>query len=382
MKKLKICFVGANPNFDGGITLFQKNLIDYIKYIKISYEITWVYQGKKNTKYYKKGVNYVQLKTPKILFLEDILFNRNVLRFLKNNSFGVINSHAIWGHWMKNYKKKLNQKIVHTYHGTAYYFLKNSSKRFGILKKTILSPLLWFGYFMEKPPIKKADSIICVSEKVKKQLEILYNTKRKMGVLRTGVNLRDFQLLDKEKVKKQLNLGAKNSYGLYVGRGGYWTKGLDRVVKLSEEIYKENKNYRLIIIGSDYDKVKHLLYKKFIIFLNRIPRDKIYLYYSASDVVFCLSRYEGGAPTLVVSEAMASGCLVVCAKSAEQEIIKDGKNGLIIEEFGKEYAEKVFKVLGNRKEKEKIIENSMKTIKEISLEKWGKKYLKILLKQK
>jgi len=378
MKKIKICFIGTNPNFDGGITLLQKNLIDYIKYMKIPYEITWIYMGKNNARYSKKEVKYIELKTPKILFLEDILFNRSVLKFLKENDFDVINSHAIWGYWMKNYKKKLNQKIVHTYHGTAYYFLKNSLKRFGILKKIMLSPTLWWGYFLEKPPMRKADNIICVSEKVKKHLEMLYGIKRKIEILRTGVNLRNFKPFDKEKAKKQLNLDAKNSYGLYIGGGGFWTKGLDRVINLSEKIYEKNKNYKLIIIGSDYNKVKHLLNKKFIIFLYKIPRDKIHLYYSASDVFFCLSRYEGGAPTLVVSEAMASGCLLVCSKDSEQEIIEDKKNCLVVKDFDKNDAKKIMKVLKDKKEKEKIIKNSIKTVKKFSLEKWGEKYSKIL----
>jgi glycosyltransferase involved in cell wall biosynthesis len=380
MKKIKICFVGANPNFDGGITLFQKNLIDYMKHTKIPYEITWVYQGEKTTQYSGNGVNYVQLKTQKIIFVEDILFNRHVLNFLKKNDFDIINSHAIWGNWIKNYKKRPNQKIIHTYHGTAYYFLKNSSKRFGILKRIILLPLLWFAYLMEKPPMKKADTIICVSEKVKKQLEILYNSKRKIEVMRTGVNLKDFKPLDKEKAKEQLKLDIKNRYGLYIGRGGYWTKGLDRAINLSEQIYKKDKNYRLIIIGSDYNKVKHLLNKNFIIFLDKIPRDKIHLYYSASDFFFCLSRYEGGAPTLVVSEAMASGCFLVCSKDSEQEIIENNKNGLIIKDFNENDAEKIINFLNNKKKKEEIIKNSIKTIKEFSLKKWGEKYLKILLK--
>jgi len=378
MEKIKICFIGANPNFDGGITLFQKNLIRYIKNTKIPCNISWIYQGKKNINYSEGGINYVELKIPKIIFLEDIIFNRKVSKLLKKERFDIINSHAIWGHWMKNYKKRINQKIIHTYHGTTYYFLKNSSKRFGFFKKIFLLPTLWFGYFIEKPPILKADKIICVSEKVKKQLEKLYHTQREINVLRTGVNLRIFKPLNKEKVRKQLKLNPQNFYGLYIGRGGYWTKGLDITIKLSEEIYKKNKNYKLIVIGAEYNKVKKFIDKDFIIYLRNVERDKINLYYSASDIVFCLSRYEGGAPTLVTSEAMASGCLLVCSKNSEQEIIENYKNGLIIENFDKRDAEKVIEILNNKNKKEEIIKNSIKTIKELSLEKWGKKYFNIL----
>ena len=142
------------------------------------------------------------------------------------------------------------------------------------------------------------------------------------------------------------------------------------------------KKDRLLRLGNKLlpKKVKHLLNKKSVIYLQNVPREKMPKYYSASEMFFCMSRYEGGAPTLVVSEAMASGCLVVSSKSAEQEIIEDKKNGLIIDEFGKKDARKILNILKNKPLKERIIKNSMKTIKELSLEKWGKKYIKVLKK--
>jgi len=380
MKKTEICFISSNPNFDGGVTLFTKNLINYLQSSNKDIIFTWIYLGREDKNYTEKGVNYIQIKTPNIFFLEDFAFNRKVYNILKNKKFDIINSHAIWGYWMKNYVKREKQRIIHTYHGSTYYFLDNSRKRFGIIKRIILFPLLIFAYYLEKPPIKKADKIICVSAKVKKQFEELYKSKREMNVLRTGVDLNNFKIKNKELTRKSLNLEKDKNYGLYIGRGGFWTKGLDRAISLSEEIYKKNKNYRLIIIGSDYKKVKHLLEKEFIIFLEKIPRDKIPNYYCASDLFFCLSRYEGGAPTLVVSEAMASGCLLVCSNDSEQEIITNGKNGLIINNFDEKDAEKIISTMNNQKLKKKLISNSIKTIKELSLEKWGKEYVKEMLK--
>jgi len=208
----------------------------------------------------------------------------------------------------------------------------------------------------------------------------LYGKKENVTVIRTGVDLRNFKSRNRNKIKEKLNLNKKNIYGLYVGRGGYWTKGLDRVIKISEGIYNLNKNYRLIVIGADLKKVGHLLNKKFIIYIEQGKRKILPYYYNSSDISFCMSRYEGGAPTLVTSEAMASGCLVVCSKDSEQEIIKDEENGLIVEEFGKKSAEKILEILNDKKKKEKIIKDSMKTVKKLSLEKWGRKYLEVLLK--
>jgi glycosyltransferase involved in cell wall biosynthesis len=280
---------------------------------------------------------------------------------------------------MKNYKKRKNQTLINTYHGVTYPYYKIHLKRYGILKKILFSPLLLYSYVIEKPPIKKADKIICVSEKVKKQIEEVYEKRKEIYVVRTGVDIGDFKPRNKSAIRKEINLEKDKLYGLYVGKGGYWIKGLDRAIKLSEEIYRENKNYRLIVIGADYKKVgKIIKNKEFLIFLENVPRDKMGLYYSSSDIFFCLSRYDGGAPTLVTSEAMASGCLLVCSKDSEQEIIEDNKNGLIISKFDENDARKIINTLKDKKNMENIVKNSIRTIKEFSLEKWGKRYFDIL----
>jgi glycosyltransferase involved in cell wall biosynthesis len=377
-KRTKICFVnGTGPNFLGGISLYQKNLIKYIKSRDKNVEITLLYKSDKYEKYEKEGINYLGIKTKKILFIDDILFNKKCKKYLEENYFNIINSHAIYGYWMKNYKRGGNQKIIHTYHGAGYSYYKVHLRRFGLIKKIFLSPLLLYSYLIEKPPIKKADKIICVSEKVKRQIENTYSKRKNLFVIRTGVNLKEFKLKNKSLSKKELNLEKDKVYGLYVARGGYWIKGLDRAVNISEEIYKINNNYRLIVIGAEYKKVKNIIKnKRFLIFLKDIPREKMNHYYSASDLFFCLSRYEGGAPTLVTSEAMASGCPVICSKDSEQEIIKNGQNGLIIEKFDRKDAEIVINLLNDKRRE--IIKNAIETIKKLSLEKWGEKYMDIL----
>jgi glycosyltransferase involved in cell wall biosynthesis len=389
--KKSICFINAtNPNFLGGVSLYQKYLIDFLD--KKKFDITWIYKGDINRKYKKEGINYIEIKVPfkptrLSLIIREIIFNKKVKRYLENNYFDIINTHAVSGYWLKNYKKKKNQKIIHTYHGLTIPYYKVQLKMLGFLKRIIFSCfLLPYAYFIEKPPIKKADKIICVSEKVKKQVERVYRKRKNIFAIRTGVDINKFKPKNKNKIRKDLGLRKDFIYGLYVGKGGYWIKGLDRAVKVSEEIYKKNKKFRLIVLGADITKrgIKNLIKKEFIIYKQEINREKIPHYYSASDLLFCLSRYDGGAPTLVVSEAMASGCLVICSQSSEQEIIKDGKNGLIIgncdEGVSRKEIEKILNVLMDKNKKPEIVKESIKTIKDISLDKWGGKYLEVLTK--
>ncbi|KHO47130.1 MAG: hypothetical protein QJ16_C0007G0029 [archaeon GW2011_AR1] len=323
MKNKKICFVtiNANPEFLGGYVLYHKNLIKYLQRNFKNLEINWVYLGKENRNFSKNGVHYFELKTNKLNSFLGIGNNFCLAKFFKKNYFDVINS--IGGLWTYFYKKKKNQRIIQTFHGTVYYFNKNHLKRFNLFQKFLIFPLLLKSWFVERPH-KKVDKIICVSEKVKKQAIKLYSFEDKqVSVIRTGVDLKEFKQRDKSKAKKFLNLNKDYFYGLYVGGGGYWTKGLDRAINLGKEIYQLDNSFRLLVIGPDYEKVKPLLNEPFIVFLKKIPREKMSFYYSASDLFFCMSRYEGGAPTLVVSEAMASGCLLVCSKDSEQEIVED-----------------------------------------------------------
>ena len=378
---MKICFVSApKPDESGGIGIYVRHLVESMSKKQ---EIFWIYRGEKNTKYKKGNVNYIEIKVPFpkrgfYSIIREFTFNYKVKKFLKKNYFDLINSHATWGYWMSNYKKKKGQKIIHTYHGVTRNFFKMHLERFKGIKKIIYSLSLLYGKIIEKPPMKKADEIICVSKKVKNQLEKLYGERKNMQIIRTGVDLKEFKPRNKDKIKKELNLNQKTIYALYIGAGSGWNKGLDRAVEISKEIYKLNKNYKLILIGPEHKKVKSLIKEPFITFLGDVPRKKIPLYYNSSEMVFCLSRYEGGAPIMVVSEAMASGCLVVCSKSSEQEIIEDKKNGIIIDKFNKKDSEKILKIYENKRLRNNIIKNSMKIIKKLSLEKWSEKYLKVL----
>ncbi len=374
----KICFISNDPAFLGGVSLYTKHLVDILKSKNKDLEITWIYRGKENKNFNKEGVNYIELKVQEIPFLEEIFFNKKIKRFLEKNYFDIINSHALGGYWMKSYKKKKGQRITHTYHGSTYYFYKNHLGRRNFLKKLLAFFLLLYGFVIEKPAIKKADKIICVSEKVKKQIEKLYGKKENIAVIRTGVDLKKFKKRNKEQTRKKFGLNRNKIYGLYVGKGGFWTKGLDRVIKISKEIHNINKDYLLIVAGADYQKTKHLLNEKFIIYMDEVKREQVPYYYNMSDIFFCLSRYEGGAPTLVVSEGMASECLVVCSKDSEQEIINNGKNGVIISSFEDESAKKIISILQNKKKLNKIKRESLKTIKKYSLENWGKEIVKEL----
>lgn len=357
-----VCFItNSPPDYLGGVSIYHKNLLNYLKNKNLN--ITWAYLGEENRIYTESKINYIEIKKS-IFYLPGIENNFRIRKFLSRNYFDVV--FCTGGFWTWFYLKPLSQKIIHVFHGTVYYFNKNHFKRFGLLKKLLLLPILTLSKSSENPHYE-SHKIICVSNKVKEQVKDLYG-EDKIDVIRTGVDLNEF------KPRYSIQKDKSVLYGLYVGGGGYYTKGLDRAIKLSEEIYKLNPKYRLLVIGPDENKVNDLIDKEFIIFLKDVPREKMKYYYNTTDIFFCMSRYEGGAPTLVLSEAMASGCMVVCSKDSEQEIIKDNINGLIISRFGEHSAKRILKNIGNQK----LIKNSLNTIQKLSLKSWGDKFLKII----
>jgi len=371
---MKICFVtvAGSPDYLGGYSLYHKNLIKYIKAYNKNIEVFWVYFGDENREYDgEDGVHYYEIKSANINPIVEIIRHIKLVKFFKKHNFDIINS--IGGIWTYFYKKKDEQRIIHTYHGTSYYFNKNQLEKYGPIRRTLFSFMLILAKMLDRPH-KNVDKIICVSDKVKKQVQDLFGKIDDIVVIRTGVDLNEFKPRDKNVAKITLGLIKENKYALYVGGGGYWGKGLDRAIKISEEIYKNNPYYRLLVIGADYKKVRKLVdNSEYTIFLKNVSRNDMYLYYDAADMFFSVSRYEGGAPTMVTSEAMASGCLLICSKDAEQEIIIDGINGIVCENFDEYDAKRIIEA-----DREKIITNELDSISDYSFEKWGKKCLDAL----
>jgi glycosyltransferase involved in cell wall biosynthesis len=221
-EKPKLCIIlASDPNFLGGLSTYQKNLISYLKEV---FEIYYIFRGDEDKQVKERDFTSVQIKSPRIEFLGNLIFEFKVRSFLKKNKFSIINSHGLSGLWMIFFRKTKDTQIVHTYHGSTYHFYKNHLKRFSLLKRILFYPSLLFPYLIERQPMKRADKTIFVSEHIKKELTKLHGPAKKMRVIRTGVNLKIFKKRNREEIIKKLGLDNDKSYGLYIGRGGFWTK--------------------------------------------------------------------------------------------------------------------------------------------------------------
>ena len=75
---------------------------------------------------------------------------------------------------------------------------------------------------------------------------------------------------------------------------------------------------------------------------------------------------------------MATESLSICSEDSQQEIINKN-NGVIINKFDGGDANKILEILNNKKERERIIKASLKTIRGLGVMEWAEKITNTLI---
>lgn len=205
--------------------------------------------------------------------------------------------------------------------------------KFKTTRATTLSPLKYylkdcFYKIIIKRALKKSSKVITVSNFTKNDIIEQFKIKpEKISVIYEGVaNLnRGMDSLFVAKLSNNEVLhdyNIKNPFLLYVGNA-YPHKNLDFLIKNFLEIYNNDNNLRLVLVGKQdyfYKGLKELAQEVFssseenpVIFTGYVPDDKLEIFYKKALVYVFPSLYEGfGLPPL---EAMAKGCLVLSSKA-------------------------------------------------------------------
>lgn len=169
---------------------------------------------------------------------------------------------------------------------------------------------------------------------------------------------------------------------LFVGRL-VEIKGVSYLIDAMKEI-----DGVLVIVGdgpirSELQKKAEGLGDK-VIFLGAKSHDELKCVYASSDL-FCApsvttTKGEKEGLGLVILEAMASGLPVVGSNSGGiSQLIQDGVNGLLCEEKNShELAKKINLLLTDNEMREKVLENSAKTVKEFDYCYLAEKYAEIM----
>ncbi|MHA1395001.1 MAG: glycosyltransferase family 4 protein [Promethearchaeota archaeon] len=212
-----------------------------------------------------------------------------------------------------------------------------------------------------------------------KKIKLNIINSKKLILIPKGINLKKIEIIDPFKFNN-------NCFKLlYIGGVRYF-KGWDILLKALPIIKKQISNFKLYIlrpipknhIFRTYIKKKNL--EQNVKFLGFVDYHKYIQLMKYVDVGILPSRSEGIAPSII--EFMACGTPVIATNvGGTSEIIKNNKNGLLVDPNPRSIAKAVINLYYNKELRSKLINNAKKDVKLFSfnnLEKFLDFFHKIL----
>ena len=150
------------------------------------------------------------------------------------------------------------------------------------------------------------------------------------------------------------------------------SKGIDFIIKALPQLVNLNKNVKLVIVGGGNEErylkkiCQDLEISEYVIFTGALLRDEIREYMNIADVFISMNLLSSMSNP--VFEAMICGTAVVALnRGTTSELIKNGENGILIEDdrLG-ELPQIINNLLENNEERKRIAKNGQRTI----LEQW------------
>ena len=223
-----------------------------------------------------------------------------------------------------------------------------------------------FKEFISKLVLKNADAVIALTEDMKMEIQKICD--KEIYVIPNGIDLKRFENLSREGVRRRLKITGEQKIIMFVGTLRS-VKGLKYLIQAMDIIKQKDAEVKLMLVGDgeerqDLEKlVKELDLEDRVIFVGKVFNEKVPEYMAASDVFVLPSLSESFG--IVNLEAMASGLPIVATKvGGLSEIVKDGENGFLVEPKNPEQiAKKVLLILENDKLRKKISKNNKEEVK-------------------
>ncbi len=332
--------------------------------------------------FYKEGI-----ETHIIIIIDDIMYEHSGtvvnLGKLKNESNGVINKLKRFN-FLRKYLKTQNFDYI-----IDFRFRPKILQEFLIskwlypLKKTIytvhsskLNVYMPNSSTLTKTIYGNCYKIVSITN----TMRLLIEEKYQLNNIITIYNPIDTHSIQKE-AKESINFDFK--YIIAVGEYETNIKQFDKLIKAYSESKLPQKKIALIIIGTG----KQLDYLKSIAKANNVEKLVHFLgfkknpfkYMETAEFLVMSSKYEGFG--MVITEALASGSPVIAfdCPTGPNEIIKDGFNGLLIENQNFKKLTIGMDLLVEDKELYAYCkQNTLMSIKKFSIDRIGKQWLKLM----
>ena len=372
-KKKTILYI-AQPTHGGAIEylyMFLKN-IDKTKYNNILV-LSEDYIG--GTKRFEDLVESIYfLPMSREIKIGNVLKSVSKLkRILKKEKPSIIYMHSSMAGAVGRIANLFNFKVKLLYNAHGWYFnaiISKKKKKFYALIERILA--------------LRTTKIINISKsEYDSALKYKIAPERKMCVIENGIDFTKFEGCDKyrEETRKKYNIGDNE---IVIGVVGRLSEQKDPMttIKAFNEVYKENKNVRLMYVGSGEleDEVMKYAKENNLQHLVTITGwvDNTERYIPAFDIAILPSKWEGFG--LAIIEYMACKKPIVASNvGGIADIIKDNENGFLIEkENYNRLTQKVIEILNNKEEANSFIKNNNAVIYKYNIKNVTDEHLKLI----
>lgn len=304
------------------------------------------------------------------------------LNTIRKWKLDVIHTHTEFGigSFARLISKQFNIPLVHTYHTMYEEYVHYITKGyFNSASKKLVEYLTLFLCD------KTIDELIVPTKKAKELFKDKYKVKRDVHIIPSGIDTSRFHpenvnLKEVEILKKELGLKKNDFIVLYVGRIAE-EKNIDFQINAFKTLVKKVPKAKLLIVGDgpDMNSLIELTHKnkldKSVIFAGRVPWDEIPKYYQLCTVFSTSSTSE--TQGLTVIEAMGSNKPVIAIKDESfEDVMTDNKEGMFFE-TEEEYIEKMIVISKDKKLREQMSKEGVKTADKYSPLVYAKNVCKI-----
>lgn len=323
-----------------------------------------VYGQNEDEVFVENNITYYKIKNLKLKGFSKLLTQKKIERLInnlvKNHQLDIVEA-PDWTGITSNIKPKC--PIVIRLNGTDTYFC-HLDKR----------PVKFWNKFHEKKALQNADGLISVSQYTADVSKELFLLERDFAIIPNSIDIEKFAIVDKTEVQKNTIL----YFGTLIRK-----KGLLELPIIFNEIYKNNNNANLILIGKDSSDNITGNDSTWAMMQPLFDRDALMKVDYKGSVSYKEIRehiakatacvFPTFAEALPVSwiEAMALKKAIVASDIGwATEVMDNGINGFLVHPKNhKEYAAKVLELLGNNELRNQFgIEARKKVIQKFSIE--------------
>ena len=159
-------------------------------------------------------------------------------------------------------------------------------------------------------------------------------------------------------------------------------KNVDLVIEAFQKVHEKFEDKKLVIVGQGIEEtklkqeVKRLGIEGSVSFLGQRSNEEVHKLMQKSKIFILPSINEGFG--IVYAEAMKNGCITIGTKNEGIDgFIKDGINGFLVKPELDDIISKLYYILENEREIDKIIECGIKDAENLSWDNNAKEYIKL-----